>query len=301
MIEEEESPKPQLRVEQDGVDAFELDLATSPTTATLVRPSGSETGGDWLAREEPLEIRLGPVSLAVVMRTPGHDLELARGFLVSERIIQDLSQVVSLRHCTIAESPEAEDNVVQVQLREDVDVDLERLRRNLYASSSCGICGKATIENAMDSAPPLEERTRFEAGAIATLTAQLLRQQQVFAQTGGLHAAGIFHPAQPGEELLVVREDVGRHNAVDKVLGWASQTREFRLNESALVVSGRISFEIVQKALAARIPLIVAVSAPTSLAVDFAKTAGITLVGFSRGDSMKIYTHPQRLLDRCEG
>ncbi len=269
-----------------------VEHATKPARTTRIDGDRRRADDDLLVREEPLEIRLGPLSLAVVMRTPGHDEELALGFLVTERVIDHRDQVRSIRHCTTVEAPEAEDNVLQVLLAEGVDVDFERLRRNLYASSSCGICGKATIENAMAVAPPLEERGTCDQAWLGGLTDRLLEGQEVFARTGGLHAAALFAPG--GSEALVVREDVGRHNAVDKVVGWATSTG-LRPAGHALVVSGRISYEIVQKALAARIPLVVAVSAPTSLAVELAETAGITLAGFARRGTMNVYTHPERL------
>jgi FdhD protein len=179
--------------------------------------------------------------------------------------------------------PEAEDNVIRVTLRPGVRVDLEALRRNLYASAACGICGKATIENVLDAAPPLDDDSRFPAAFFYDLPARLREEQAVFARTGGLHAAGLF--GRDGT-LLAAREDVGRHNAVDKVIGWAGRGGRLPLGGHVLLVSGRVSYEIVQKALAARIPVVAAVSAPTSLAVRLAEEAGLTLVGFLRGSGM---------------
>ncbi|MFT4571061.1 MAG: FdhD protein [Hyphomicrobiaceae bacterium] len=271
-------------------------VSTQTVQTTRIGAHGHETASDLVAREEPLEIRLGPVSLAVVMRTPGNDEELAMGFLFTERVVERPEQVVSVRHCTTVETPEAEDNVIQIHLRDDVVVDLERLRRNLYASSSCGICGKATIENVMDTASPLVDDTRFDENTIAGLPVLLTSHQKVFAQTGGLHAAGLFQTHADSQTILAVREDVGRHNAVDKIVGWAARQGRLPLSGTALVVSGRISYEIVQKALAARVPVVVAISAPTSLAVALADAAGMTLVGFARKDSMNVYTHPERLV-----
>ena len=248
---------------------------------------------DSVAREEPLEIQLGPAALAVVMRTPGHDEELTLGFLVTERVVASVADVVSIRHCSQAASAEAEDNVIRVALAPHVEVDLVALRRNLFASSSCGICGKATIENALATAPALcADDVLFDAGVIQSFPQLLVAQQIAFQRTGGLHAAGLF---DANGHLVVVREDVGRHNAVDKVIGWAARDSRLPLAGHALMVSGRISYEIVQKALAARIPLIAAVSAPTSLAVDLAAASNITLIGFVRGTSMNIYTHPRRV------
>lgn len=248
---------------------------------------------DLVACEEPLEIQLGPVALAVVMRTPGHDEELTRGFLVTERIVTSASDIVSVRHCSTSESPEAEDNVIRVVLAPHVEVDLAALRRNLYASSSCGICGKATIENALATAPPLEpSSTTWPLALLRTFPDKLRAEQEAFRRTGGLHAAGLFDSTG---QLLAVREDVGRHNAVDKVLGWAACQDLLPLDHHALMVSGRLSYEIVQKALAARIPLVAAVSAPTSLAVDLAAASGMTLVGFLRGETMNVYANAARV------
>lgn len=253
---------------------------------------GRRDDADTVAREEPLEIQVGGAPLAVVMRTPGHDAELAMGFLVSERVIRDPADVVSVRHCRQVRDPEAADNVVRVVLGEDVAVDWEALRRNLYASSSCGVCGKATIANALACAPPLDPGPAFDAELLYRLPAALGRAQPAFERTGGLHAAALF---DANGRRRVTREDVGRHNAVDKVLGWALRRGLLPLRDHVLMVSGRISFEIVQKALAARIPVVAAVSAPTSLAIDFAAEARLTLVGFLRGRSLNVYGDPTRV------
>jgi FdhD protein len=259
-----------------------------------IDPSGSARRLDFVAREEPLEIQLGPASLAVVMRTPGHDEELTLGFLVTERVVASPADVVSIRHCSTAPVAEAEDNIIRVTLAPHVEVDLAALRRNLFASSSCGICGKATIENALAVAPPLAgDRSEFRAATIRTYADALLREQDVFHATGGLHGAALFDPRG---KLLVVREDVGRHNATDKVIGWAAAQGLLPLAGHALMVSGRISYEIVQKALAARIPLVAAVSAPTSLAIDLAEASGIALVGFLRGETMNVYANRARVV-----
>jgi len=261
----------------------------------VVRVAGAEARAarDRVAHEEPLEIQLAGVPLAVVMRTPGHDLELVTGFLLTERVVESLAEVESVRHCTEARTPEAEDNAVRVTLRAGLRPDLERLRRNLFASSSCGICGKATLENALATAGPLEDPTRLPAAVLAELPARLRAAQPVFDETGGLHAAALFDGSG---RLLVAREDVGRHNAVDKVVGWAARAGRLPLAGSVLVVSGRASFEIVQKALAARIPIVAAVSAPSSLAVALAERAGIALVGFLRGRGFNVYGARERIL-----
>ena len=246
-----------------------------------------------VAREEPLEIRLDGFSLAVVMRTPGHDRELTLGFLVTERVVDSPEAVESVRHCGRSGDPGAEDNVIQAVLAAGVEVDLDRLRRNLFASSSCGLCGKATIDNALATAPPLDDATRVPAALFPLLAERLAEGQEAFSRTGGLHGAGLFTSAGA---LEVVREDVGRHNAVDKVVGWALERGRLPLSRHVLMVSGRISYEIVQKALAARIPVVAAVSAPTSLAVELAERAGIALVGFLRGSGFNVYGRRDRLL-----
>ena len=248
---------------------------------------------DHVAREEPLEIRLDGASLAVVMRTPGDDVELATGFLVTERVIEKPGDLISVRHCTVSKDHEPADNVIQAVLAPGVAVDLDRLRRNLFASSSCGICGKATIENALATASPLEDPVRFPPEFFYGLPERLAREQAVFERTGGLHAAGLF---APDGTLLVVREDVGRHNAVDKVVGWALGEGRLPLSAHVLLVSGRLSYEIVQKALVARVPVLAAVSAPSSLAVELAEDSGITLVGFLRGRKLNVYGCRQRVV-----
>ena len=258
----------------------------------VLRPPGPAAESDWVAREEPLEIRVQGAPLAVVMRTPGHDEELVLGFLVTERVVTGPSDVVSVRHCSVAPSPEAAGNVMQAVLRPGVPLDLEGLRRNLYASSSCGVCGKATLENALAVAPPLDDPSRFDADFFPKLVQQLRAVQPAFDRTGGLHAAGLFSPQG---ELLAVREDVGRHNAVDKVVGFAARAGRLPLSGHVLLVSGRISYEIVQKALAARVPVVAAVSAPSSLAVRLADAAGIALVGFLRGERLNVYGARHRI------
>ncbi|MDX2170600.1 MAG: formate dehydrogenase accessory sulfurtransferase FdhD [Deltaproteobacteria bacterium] len=262
------------------------DDATRTVPLARWRGDECETTHDAVAREEPLEIQVRGAPLAVVMRTPGHDLELVRGFLLTERIVAAAADIVAVRHCTIVEYPEAEDNVVTVTLRPGVGLDLEARRRTLVAGASCGVCGKASIEQALEVAPPLDDDSRFAPAWLAALAAQLAAAQPGFARTGGLHAAALFDPSG---ELLVAREDVGRHNAVDKVIGWASERDRLPLAGHALMVSGRVSFEIAQKALAARIPLVAAVSAPSSLAVELAASARLTIVAFLRGDRFNVY------------
>ena len=254
----------------------------------------AEASDDAVAREEPLEIQIGAAPIAVVMRTPGDDADLALGFLVTERIVRSAKDVVSLRHCSLATDPDAADNVVRAVLDPGVRVDLEALRRNLYATSSCGICGKATIEQALVAAPPLDDPARFPAAFFEALPERARAAQAVFARTGGLHAAALF---APDGRLLALREDVGRHNAVDKVVGWAAREDRLPLAGHVLLVSGRVSYEIAQKALAARIPLVAAVSAPSSLAVELALEGGMALVCFLRGRNFSVYGSRERVVE----
>ena len=247
---------------------------------------------DQVAHEEPLEIQVNGASVAVLMRTPGDDEDLVRGFLFTERVITSARDIDSLRHCTAVPDPEAEDNVMQVRLRDDVPFDLERLRRHTFASSSCGVCGKATIANACAVAGPVQSDARVQARWLAGLPEALRATQHGFQQSGGLHAAGWWHVDGP---IVVAREDVGRHNAFDKMVG-ASLRMYTDPSRAAVVVSGRVSFELVQKAAAARLPILAGVSAPTSLAVRMADALGVTLVGFVRGETMNVYTHADRVL-----
>ncbi len=247
----------------------------------------AQAADDHVAAEAPLEIRIGGVPIAVVMRTPGHDEDLVRGFLLSERIARSPESIVSVRHCAQVDDPDAEDNVMQVVLAHAVD--LASLRRNLFASSSCGICGKASIEQAMHHTGKVEDTVRLAPSDLYGLPGRLEAQQAGFAATGGVHAAALFDASL---ETIAIREDIGRHNAVDKVLGVASA--EQRLG-AVLMVSGRVSFEIVQKALACGVELVAAVSAPSSLAVGLASESGMTLVAFLRDARMCVYSAPHRI------
>lgn len=256
---------------------------------------GSSARDDRLAVEEPCEIRLGDEPVAVTMRTPGHDRELAAGFLFSEGIVGagDIATITSCRDPD-ALNPE---NVVEVQLTPGREP-RGSWQRNFYAASSCGVCGKASIEAIHVQADPLDDDARFSRATVATCMDRLRERQRVFDETGGLHGAGIFTPAG---EPLVVREDIGRHNAVDKTIGWAYLQERLPLHGHLLVVSGRSSFEIVQKALVARIPAIAAVSAASSLAVELAAASGMTLLGFVRDDRMVAYSGAERLTDADPG
>jgi len=233
---------------------------------------------DRVAVEEPLEIRLDGHPVAVVMRTPGADEELAAGFLVTEGIISTLAELRKIE-------ARSEENRVLVFLQDGVAVDLGRLTRHLFTGSSCGLCGKATLEAIFTDFPPIEHAIQISDAVFLEAPAKLRAVQGTFETTGGLHAAGIF---SPGGELLIIREDIGRHNAVDKVIGHAL-LNGIDLASTFLLVSGRLSFEIMQKALAARIPTVAAISAPSSLAVDFAKRSGQTLVGFLRPPTFNRY------------
>ena len=246
---------------------------------------------DYLAAEEPLEIRVNGVPLSVTMRTPGHDLELAVGFLLTEGLIRHKEQITSLK-AGPTDHPEADGNVVQVELS-GTDFQPEAMRRNFFAASSCGICGKASIDSVrVRGIPPPSPDFRFDADLLCTLPDKLRSAQNIFGKTGGLHAAGLFSAAG---ELMVAREDVGRHNAVDKVVGWALLEKRLPLSECVLLVSGRGGFEIIQKALVAGIPLLASVSAPSSLAVRLARELGLTLVGFLRDRRFLIYSREERL------
>ncbi|MFM1768705.1 MAG: formate dehydrogenase accessory sulfurtransferase FdhD [Verrucomicrobiota bacterium] len=243
---------------------------------------------DLLAVEEPLEIRVNTRPVVVTMRTPGHDEELATGFLATEGLLHRREDVQRF-----APSPRnTTGNVLEVFLAPDVRLDYAQLTRHVYASSSCGLCGRATIEAVQRRFPRLRPGFRLRPAVLRQLPERLRQAQAAFALTGGLHAAGLFDARG---RLLVLREDVGRHNAVDKVLGHALLAGLWPLSRHVLLVSGRASFEILQKSLAARIPIVAAVSAPSSLAVDFARRSGQCLVGFLRDQRMNIYAHPRRL------
>ena len=249
---------------------------------------GTQTSSrDELAEESPLEIRVRGRPIAITMRTPGHDEELAIGFLLSESVIKSAADVVAVEPC-----PREEAGMVNVTLAPDVRVDFAKLTRHVFASSSCGVCGKATLDAVRQSFGPVPDTFRTAARVLTALPQAMLAAQTTFARTGGLHAAALFNPVG---KLLALREDVGRHNAVDKVLGWALRQQNAPTADAILLVSGRASFEILQKAISARIQLVAAISAPSTLAADLARSAGVTLVGFLKPDRFNIYTHPHRL------
>lgn len=251
---------------------------------------------DALAGEEPLEIRVNERPLTVTMRTPGHDLELAAGFLFTEGIIENATQIGSIR--TRDEEPGAKSNVVEIELRNGA-FEPEELQRNFFAASSCGICGKASIEAIRRRglrAPNAEFRVSAE--KLYAMPERIRAEQAVFDRTGGLHAAALFDGVG---QLIALREDIGRHNAVDKIVGWALREGRLPLRECVLMVSGRGGFEIVQKAIAAGVPVVASVSAPSSLAVRLARELGLTLIGFLRGRRFVVYAGAGRVVSEPAG
>jgi FdhD protein len=277
---------------RDSRSAFER------VSVTRVGRVGAGHGEDFAATEEPLEVRLHGRPFAVIMRTPGADRELAAGFLLAESVISSHDDLGAVEHCRHPDHPEGH-NVVDVFLLGDAAANLQEhleQRRNILTSSSCGMCGRVTIDSLRLRAAPLALGSfRISAQMAAELPVTLRKQQSVFDETGGLHAAGLFNSDGQCEAAA---EDVGRHNAVDKVIGKMVFEERIPLRDLALVVSGRTSFEIVQKAWLAGVSIICAVSAPSSLAITLAHEAGITLLGFVRDGGFNMYTHPQRIAQR---
>jgi FdhD protein len=274
--------------------------------ASIARP-------ETLVVEEPLEIRVDGTAMTVTMRTPGSDIELAQGFLLTEGVIAARADVLSVRYCRGAvRNPGSADgppddggqegantyNVLDVRLAPDVAAPEVDITRNFYTTSSCGVCGKASLDavRLISKHGPGDDPSTVTADALSAMPGRLRAAQKVFASTGGLHGAALFAMAgTPDGTPLVVREDIGRHNAVDKVIGWALEQDRIPLTGTVLLVSGRASFELTQKAVMAGIPVLAAVSAPSSLAVDLATQSGLTLVAFLRGDSMNVYSRPDRI------
>lgn len=270
----------------------------TPSIRVLVETDGvthSAARPDTLAVEDPLEIRVDGTAVTVTMRTPGDDFDLTVGNLLTEGVLRSADQVSQLMHCLDEdESGSPTYNVVDVTLAPGVAADLDRTARSGYQTSACGVCGKTSVD-AISATSPYAVRADplvLSPAVVAGLPDRLREHQKVFDRTGGLHAAGIF---TPDGEPLVVREDVGRHNAVDKVVGWAARQGRLPLTGHVLVVSGRASFELVQKAVMAGLPALVAVSAPSSLAVDLALESGLTLVAFARPPRMTVYAGAHRL------
>jgi FdhD protein len=276
-------------------------FSISPVQIHKVAKNGISLKDDLLAVEDPMEIRLGfgktnerqQKSISVTMRTPGHDFELALGFLFSEGIIQQYSQIYTIKYCTDLGRQESKNNIVRVELKPDVVVDLSGLERNFYATSSCGICGKASIEVLQKIGCPYIPIVKniVSQDIIYHLPTILREAQNVFNHTGGLHAAGLF---DKNGMLILLREDVGRHNALDKLIG--ASVNHVDLSDKIALVSGRLSFELVQKNLMAGIPILVAIGAPSSLAVELARNFGLTLIGFLRDGSYNVYTGIERLI-----
>lgn len=278
------------------------DRHTKQHPVLKVRPAGQEAVDDLLATEEPMEIKVAhhdgrepaQTSISVTMRTPGHDFELAAGFLYSEGIVRNRDDLVDIAYCTDTETPQ-EQNVVTVTLAPSVDFDVDRLDRNFFANSSCGVCGKATLDSLQLSGyRPIETNTSLTAETLRSLPNIMRDQQRTFDTTGGLHASALFDTTGT---LVALREDIGRHNTVDKLVGAKLMEGALPLDRHILLVSGRAGFEILQKSLVARIPIVASIGAPSTLAADLATEFGITLVGFLTEDGFNIYSHPHRIAD----
>lgn len=267
---------------------------------TRLAPEGVRDRPDTLAAEEPLEIRVDSRALTVTMRTPGNDVELAHGFLLTESVVTDAHDVGTARYCD-SPGPDGRNtyNVLDVRLAPGVAAPDASVERNFYTTSSCGVCGKAALDAVRLSTrhSPADDPLTVTPAMLTAMPERLREAQRVFDSTGGLHAAALF---DSHGELIAAREDVGRHNAVDKVLGWGLLQNRIPLSGCALMVSGRASFELVQKAAMAGVPLLAAVSAPSSLAAELAEEQGMTLVGFLRGETMNIYTGGHRVADTFE-
>ncbi|MEP2023792.1 MAG: formate dehydrogenase accessory sulfurtransferase FdhD [Reichenbachiella sp.] len=273
-------------------------LGISTSKILRVNAQNFEETNDLLVKEEPLEIRIGygqetkreEFSLAITMRTPGADEELARGFLLSEGIVKSSTDILSAKYCMQAKQPE---NTLKVELKNGTPFDQEKFRRNFYASSSCGVCGKASLDMITSDIPASKNNPlKVTKKTILQLTQQLKNHQSTFKYTGGLHAAALF---DSNGELLVLREDIGRHNALDKLIGVGSM-KKIDLSQTILWLSGRLGFEMVQKSAMAGIQIIAALGAPSNLAVDLAQQSKKTLVGFLKKDSFNIYSGKENVL-----
>jgi FdhD protein len=262
------------------------DSSVQTTVTRLSLNAAPLTNNDSLAVEEPLEIRVRGQAIAVTMRTPGHDEELAAGFLLSEGILKRRADIVEIAHCRADAESALTGNILNVFLAPDVELDLDRLTRHVFSASSCGLCGKASIETVHQQFAPVEKPLEIPIEILLTLPLKLRGAQKTFQSTGGLHAAGLFNI---NGSLVAAREDIGRHNAVDKILGHAFFKDSLPLNNHVLMVSGRASFEIMQKALAAGIRCVAAISAPSSLAADFARESNQCLYGFVRENAANRY------------
>lgn len=278
-----------------GLAAPSTRSPSSPVTVIAVRDGHHSHRGDQLATEEPMEIRAGgpgqdPLAVSVTMRTPGHDFELAAGFLLAEGVATSPDDIRALRYCEPGTGQPQQYNVVTVTLSHNLDP--ARLRRNFAATASCGVCGTATLADLERHCAAVEGGPVVPVATLISLPGALRQAQRLFDRTGGLHAAGLF---SPDGRLAAVREDVGRHNALDKLVGRGALARSLPLSDHVVALSGRISYELVQKAATAGVPVLVAVSAPSSLAVATAQRLGVTTVGFVRPGRANIYTHPERV------
>ena len=268
-----------------------------------VRGDQQLSQADHIAVEEPLEIQLcsaspdgaAAKSISITMRTPGDDADLAVGFLFTESIIQEASQLVSVDHVGETDADTGLRNRIRVELRPEVEIDMQKLERHFYTTSSCGVCGKASIDalHVTGLVSREDDRSEFRRDVISAMPAKLMAEQHLFSETGGLHAAALF---DRNGDITVVKEDVGRHNAVDKVIGWMFRNGRLPAQHHGLLVSGRASFELMQKSLVAGIPLFAAVGAPSSLAVRLAKDFGMTLIGFLRDGGFNIYSGKARII-----
>ncbi len=276
--------------------------SVSSVNITRIHANQPEQTLDLLAVEEPMEIRLGfgpahmreQKSISVTMRTPGNDFELALGFLFTEGIIQNPQDIYKIQYCTELNTKENLENIVRVELKPELEIDLSNLQRNFYTTSSCGVCGKESIEAIKTNCQVqhMDVSVRINPQTITQLPDKLRAQQSVFEHTGGIHACALF---DTNGNLLLLREDVGRHNALDKLIGAALNAPAIQPNKTVLLLSGRASFELLQKAAMAGIPIVCAVGAPSSLAVETAQSFNITLVGFLRNQRFNIYSTPQRI------
>lgn len=267
-----------------------------------IAPHCANTVTDEIAVEEPLEIRLGFItpdgrtsrSISITMRTPGNDAELAAGFLLSESIIRSANDIASIEHSGPVDPSSGCRNIIRVDLAKGVAVDLERLQRHFYTTSSCGVCGKSSLDalRSIGTEPLKTNATRFDYAVLCELPDKLRELQETFDKTGGLHAAAAFDSEG---NIVLIREDVGRHNAVDKVIGALLMENRLPAHELGLLVSGRASFELMQKTLVAGMPLLAAVSAPSSLAVRLARDFNVSLIGFLRGDTFNVYAGRERI------
>ncbi|MGB8166026.1 MAG: formate dehydrogenase accessory sulfurtransferase FdhD [Chthoniobacteraceae bacterium] len=265
--------------------------------AAIQRYEDGRLGGvttDAVAVEEPLELRVEGRSIAVIMRTPGHDRELAAGFLLTEGLIKSAKDLFDITSC-VAPGGAGKGNAVDAALARPDAADLDKLTRHVFTSSSCGVCSKATIESVIKRRKPLDDDLRISARLLLSLPKKLAAAQEDFKTTGGLHACALFDAKG---KLLAAREDVGRHNALDKLIGWALLEHRTPLHGHVVLLSGRVSFEMMQKSHAAGIPVVAAISAPTSLAVEFAQESAQTLAGFVRGRTLNIYAGAERVSSR---